>query len=125
MNVVPGRGVDFGAVGRTLTLALALYLVAALLIWAQARLLNVTLQRTMVALRSDVEDKIHRLPLSYFDGRQRGELLSRVTNDIDNVAQSLQQSLSMLLTASLTVVGVLATVPRRADGAPRPVLLGN
>jgi ABC-type multidrug transport system fused ATPase/permease subunit len=72
MNVVPGRGVDFGAVGRTLLLALALYLLAALLIWLQARILNVTVQRTMVALRSDVEDKIHRMPLRYFDSRQRG-----------------------------------------------------
>ncbi|OBK52568.1 ABC transporter ATP-binding protein [Mycobacterium sp. 1081908.1] len=108
MNVVPGRGVDFAAVGRTLALALALYAVAALLIWAQARLLNVTVQRTMVALRSDVEDKIHRLPLSYFDGRQRGELLSRVTNDVDNVQSSLSMTISQLLTAVLTVVAVLA-----------------
>jgi ATP-binding cassette, subfamily B, fatty acid transporter len=108
MNVVPGRGVDFGAVARTLTLALVLYLIAALLVWAQARLLNVTLQRTMVALRSDVEDKIHRLPLSYFDGRQRGELLSRVTNDIDNLQSSLSMTISSLLTSSLTVVAVLA-----------------
>ncbi|HUH69276.1 MAG TPA: ABC transporter ATP-binding protein [Mycobacterium sp.] len=107
-NVVPGRGVDFAAVSRTLTLALALYLVASLLIWAQARLLNVTVQRTMVALRSDVEDKIHRLPLSYFDGRQRGELLSRVTNDIDNVQSSLSMTISQLLTSILTVVTVLA-----------------
>jgi ABC-type multidrug transport system fused ATPase/permease subunit len=108
MNVVPGKGVDFGAVARTLALALAMYLVAALLIWAQARLLNVTLQRTMVALRSDVEDKIHRLPLSYFDGRQRGELLSRVTNDIDNLQSSLSMTISQLLTSTLTVVAVLA-----------------
>jgi ATP-binding cassette subfamily B protein len=108
MNVVPGHGVDFGAVARTLTLALGLYLVSAVLIWAQARLLNVTVQRTMVALRSDVEDKIHRLPLSYFDGRQRGELLSRVTNDIDNIQSSLSMTISQLLTAVLTVVAVLA-----------------
>ena len=108
MNVVPGRGVDFGAVARTLALALVLYVIAALLIWAQVRLLNVTVQRTMVALRSDVEDKIHRLPLSYFDGRQRGELLSRVTNDIDNVQSSLSMTISQLLTAVLTVVAVLA-----------------
>lgn len=108
MNVVPGRGVDFGAVARTLALALALYLVSALLIWAQARLLNVTVQRTMVALRSDVEDKIHRLPLSYFDGRQRGELLSRVTNDIDNVQSSLSMTISQLVTSVLTIVAVLA-----------------
>ncbi|OMB90016.1 ABC transporter ATP-binding protein [Mycobacterium colombiense] len=108
MNVVPGHGVDFEAVARTLTLALALYLVSALLIWGQARLLNVTVQRTMVALRSDVEDKIHRLPLSYFDGRQRGELLSRVTNDIDNIQSSLSMTISQLLTSVLTVVAVLA-----------------
>ena len=66
MNVVPGRGVDFGAVGRTLMLALGLYLIAALLVWLQARILNVAVQRTMVALRSDVENKVHRLPLSLF-----------------------------------------------------------
>ena len=108
MNVVPGRGVEFGAVASTLAVALALYLVASLLIWAQARLLNVTLQRTMVALRSDVEDKVHRLPLAYFDGRQRGELLSRVTNDIDNLQSSLSMTISQLLTSILTVVAVLA-----------------
>ena len=108
MNVVPGHGVDFGAVVRTLTLALVLYLISSVLIWAQARLLNVTVQRTMVALRSEVEDKIHRLPLSYFDGRQRGELLSRVTNDIDNIQSSLSMTISQLLTSVLTVVAVLA-----------------
>ena len=107
MNVVPGHGVDFGAVGRTLLLALALYLVAALLLWIQARLLNVVVQRTMVALRSDVEDKLHRLPLSYFDTRQRGEVLSRVTNDVDNVSTSLSMTISQLLTSLLTVLAVL------------------
>jgi ATP-binding cassette subfamily B protein len=107
-NVVPGRGVDFGAVGSTLTLALALYLVAALLVWMQARLLNVMVQRTMIGLRADVEEKIHRLPLSYFDSRQRGELLSRVTNDVDNVSTSLSISISQLLTSVLTIGAVLA-----------------
>ena len=107
MNVVPGQGVDFGAVGRTLALALALYLVAALLIWVQARLLNVTVQRTMVALRADVEDKVHRLPLRYFDSRQRGEVLSRLTNDVDNVQTSLSMSITQLLTSVLTVFAVL------------------
>ncbi|OBK75565.1 ABC transporter ATP-binding protein [Mycobacterium sp. 1164985.4] len=107
MNVVPGRGVDFGAVGRTLLLALGLYLVAALLVWLQARLLNVAVQRTMATLRSDVEDKVHRMPLSYFDSRQRGEVLSRVTNDVDNVQQSLSMTISQLLTSVLTVLSVL------------------
>ena len=108
MNVVPGRGVDFTAVGRTLCLALALYLVAALLLWTQARLLNVTVQRTMVALRAEVEDKVHRLPLAYFDSRQRGEVLSRVTNDVDNLQSSLTMTISQVLTLLLTVVAVLA-----------------
>ena len=106
-GVVPGQGVDFGAVGRTLSLALALYLIAALMIWIQARLLNVIIQRTMVAVRSDVEDKVHRLPLSYFDSRQRGEVLSRVTNDVDNIQSSLSMTISQLLTSILTVVAVL------------------
>jgi ATP-binding cassette, subfamily B, fatty acid transporter len=107
MNVTPGVGVDFAAIGRTLALALGLYLVAALLVWAQARLLNVTVQRTMISLRSDVEDKVHRLPLSYFDTRQRGELLSRVTNDVDNIQTALSLTISQLLTSALTVVAVL------------------
>jgi ATP-binding cassette, subfamily B, fatty acid transporter len=107
MNVTPGAGVDFGAIGRTLLLALALYLVAALLVWAQFRLLNVTVQRTMVSLRADVEDKVHRLPLSYFDSRQRGEVLSRVTNDIDNIQTSVSTTISQLLTSVLTIVAVV------------------
>jgi ATP-binding cassette subfamily B protein len=107
MNVVPGRGVDFAAVGRTLLLALGLYLVAALMIWLQARLLNVAVQRTMVALRSDVEDKLHRMPLSYFDSRQRGEVLSRVTNDVDNIQTSLSMTISQLMTSVITVFAVL------------------
>jgi ABC-type multidrug transport system fused ATPase/permease subunit len=110
MNVVPGRGVDFGAIGRTLLLALGLYLLAALLIWLQARLLNVAVQRTMVALRSDVEDKVHRLPLRYFDSRQRGEVLSRVTNDVDNIQTSLSMTISQLLTSVLTLVAVLVAM---------------
>lgn len=108
MNVVPGQGVDFAAVERTLALALALYLAAALMIWAQARLLNLTVQKTMVRLRTDVEDKVHRLPLSYFDGQQRGEPLSRVTNDIDNLQSSLSMTISQLVTSILTMVAVLA-----------------
>jgi ABC-type multidrug transport system fused ATPase/permease subunit len=105
-NVRPGVGVDFGAVGRTLLLALGVYLLGALLVWGQARMLNITVQRTMTALRSDVEKKLHRMPLSYLDSCQRGELLSRVTNDIDNVATSLSTTLNQLLTSVLTVLAV-------------------
>jgi ATP-binding cassette subfamily B protein len=106
MNVIPGRGVDFDAVGRTLLLALAMYLVAALLIWSQARLLNVIVQRTITELRAEVERKVHRLPLSYFDSRQRGELLSRVTNDVDNIQASVSITISQLFTAVLTIIVV-------------------
>ncbi|MUL75662.1 ABC transporter ATP-binding protein [Mycolicibacterium sp. CBMA 226] len=109
-NVVPGQGVDFTAIGHVLTAALLLYLVSAVMVWAEARLLNTIVQRTMFTLRSRVEDKIHRLPLSYFDSRPRGEILSRVTNDIDNVQTSLTITVSQLLTSALTVVAVLAAM---------------
>ncbi|MGS2614225.1 ABC transporter ATP-binding protein [Micromonospora sp. LZ34] len=108
MDVVPGVGIDFAALGRVLLLALGLYLAASLLLWWQGWLLNGVVQRTVLKLRADVEDKLNRLPLPYFDRQPRGELLSRVTNDIDNISQSLQQTLSQLLTSLLTVVGVLA-----------------
>ncbi|OMC10775.1 ABC transporter ATP-binding protein [Mycolicibacter heraklionensis] len=108
MDVVPGAGVDFAAVARTLALAMGLYLIAALMVWTQARLLNVILQRTMRALRRDVEDKLHRLPLRYFDTQRRGELLSRVTNDVDNTATSVSMTVSQLFSSLLTVLVVLA-----------------
>jgi len=104
---VTGRGpVDFRALGNTLLLALGLYLVSSLALLLQGYLLNGAVQRSVRRLRDGVEAKINRLPLSYFDRQTRGELLSRVTNDIDNVAQSLQQTLSQLLTSLLTVIGV-------------------
>lgn len=108
MDVVPGAGVDFTAVARTLALAMCLYLVAALMVWTQARLLNVILQRTLRTLRRDVEDKMHRLPLRYFDTQRRGELLSRVTNDVDNTATSVSMTISQLFSSVLTVLVVLA-----------------
>jgi len=107
MHVVPGHGVDFDAVARTLALALMMYVLAAAMIYAQARLLNVTVRRSLQALRSEVEDKLHRLPLAYFDTRRRGEILSRVTNDIDNLQTSLSITISQLLSAVLTVATVL------------------
>ncbi|QEO16261.1 ABC transporter ATP-binding protein [Agromyces intestinalis] len=107
MNLHPGQGIDFAAVGTVLAWVLGLYIVAALFGWAQGYVLNGVTQRTVYRLREDVETKLHRLPLSYFDTMQRGELLSRVTNDIDNISQTLQQTMSQLLTSLLTVVGVL------------------
>ena len=107
-GVVPGQGVDFGAVGRTLVAVVAIYVVASLLGWLAGFVLNGVVQRTVQRMRGDVEDKIHRLPLGYVDRSARGELLSRVTNDIDNVSTTLQQTMSQLLTSLMTVVAVLA-----------------
>src|SRR4051794_29115494 len=106
-HVVPGQGIDFGALGTVLLLAIGLYAAASLFSWLQGYLLTTAVQRSVYRLRSDVEAKLHRLPLRYFDRQPRGELLSRVTNDIDNIAQSLQQTLSQLLTSLLTVLGVV------------------
>ncbi len=108
MTVVPGQGIDFGALSRTLLLVLVLYVASSVLMWGQAYILNGVVMRTVMRLREDVEDKLHRLPLRYFDSKPRGELLSRVTNDIDNIQQTMQQTMSQLLNALLTLVGVLA-----------------
>lgn len=107
IDLIPGVGIDFDALRNVLMLVLALYLGSFFLSWMQGYILNGVVQRTVFDLRSEVEDKLNRLPLSYFDGAPRGELLSRVTNDIDNMSTSLQQTLSQLLTSLLTVIGVV------------------
>ncbi len=108
LHLVPGIGIDFGQVARVLLIVLGCYLFASGTQLVQARLLNRSIQRTMCALRSEVEDKVGRVPLRYLDGQPRGELLSRVTNDIDNIGQSMQQTLSQLFVNGLTVFGVVA-----------------
>ncbi|MGN6274151.1 MAG: ABC transporter ATP-binding protein [Protaetiibacter sp.] len=107
MDLRPGEGIDFSALAIVLGIVLLLYVFSSVFMWLQGYVLNGITQRTVLRLRRDVEEKIHRLPLTYFDRMPRGELLSRVTNDIDNVSQSLQQTLSQLLTSLLTVLGVL------------------
>lgn len=107
MDVVPGAGIDYAHLGRILTVVLGLYVGSGLLNWLQGWLINRITIKALYRLRAQVEDKVHRLPLSYFDTVQRGELLSRLTNDVDNITNTLQQSLSGALTAILTVVGVL------------------
>nr|WP_179652277.1 ABC transporter ATP-binding protein [Nocardioides aromaticivorans] len=107
LDFVPGQGVDFDKVGHILLITLAIYVGGQVLGWLQGFLVNDIVQATVRRMRTDVEEKVHRLPLSYFDRQPRGELLSRVTNDIDNVAQNLQQTMSQLLTSILMVVGVL------------------
>jgi ATP-binding cassette subfamily B multidrug efflux pump len=99
--------VNFGALHRTLFFAVGVYVMSFALAYAQTFMLAGVVQRTMFKLRADIEAKIHRLPLRYIDAKSRGDLLSRVTNDIDNISQSLQQSLSQLITSLLTIIGVL------------------
>jgi ATP-binding cassette subfamily B protein len=107
MAVVPGVGIDFSALGRVLAIVLALYLGSAVFMWLSGFLLNIIVQGVVKNLRAEVERKIHRLPLRYFDSHSRGDLLSRVTNDIDNVSQSLQQTMSQLIVSAMTVIGIL------------------
>ena len=110
VNGIMGKtdGIQFDDLRNILMFVLGIYLVSASLSYVQSYVLAGVVQRTMYRMRSDVEDKIHRLSLGYVDSQPRGDLLSRVTNDIDNIAQSLQQTLSQLLTSTLTIIGVVA-----------------
>jgi ATP-binding cassette, subfamily B, multidrug efflux pump len=107
MNLTPGVGIDFHALSMVLMAVLVLYILSSVFGWLQAYVLNDVVQRTVYRLREDIEAKVNRLPLSYFDKTPRGELLSRTTNDVDNISQSLQQTLSQIVTSLLTVVGVI------------------
>lgn len=107
-QVVPGAGIDFALLGRLILVVLALYLIASFLMWLQGYLLNRLVMRIVYGLRADIEAKINRLPLRYFDGRQRGDVLSRVTNDVDNIQQALQQAFSQLVQSALTIIGIAA-----------------
>ncbi|MEU5997064.1 ABC transporter ATP-binding protein [Streptomyces sp. NPDC047197] len=107
VDFTPGEGIDFGAVGEVLLLALGVFLVAGLLMAVATRLSNRAINKTVFKMRGDVQAKLSRLPLSYFDKRQRGEVLSRATNDLDNIGQTLQQTMGQLVNSLLTIVGVL------------------
>jgi len=102
-----GKPIDFQAVGYWLLLALGLYLVAGLVMWVSGLLTNGIVQRSVYRMRRQVSNKLSKLPLKYFDSQPRGELLSRVTNDMDNITQSLQQTLSQVLQNIFTLIGVL------------------
>ncbi|MFE4961574.1 ABC transporter ATP-binding protein [Streptomyces sp. NPDC056660] len=109
-DFTPGKGIDFDQVGHVLLFALCTYVVAGLLMAVATRMVNRAVNRTMYRMREDVQAKLSRLPLSYFDKRQRGEVLSRATNDIDNIGQTLQQSMGQLINSLLTIIGVLAVM---------------
>jgi ATP-binding cassette subfamily B multidrug efflux pump len=110
LNLTPGRGINFDDVGRALLLVALIYIASALCSAIQGRVVAKMVQRAIFELRRQVEEKLSALPLSYFDRQPRGEILSRVTNDIDNLAQSLQQTMSQVVLSLLTIVGVLAVM---------------
>ena len=106
-NAVPGQGIDFTRLGQILGIAALVYLCAAVLTWLLGYIMAGVAQRTVFRMRADVEAKMARLPLKYFDSHPHGDLLSRVTNDIDNISTSLQQSLTQIVVSVLTIVGTL------------------
>ncbi|MFD6114573.1 ABC transporter ATP-binding protein [Streptomyces yangpuensis] len=107
-DFTPGRGIDFGAVGVVAVWALVVFTLAGLLMLVATRLSNHVMNGTLYRMREELQAKLSRLPLSYFDQQKRGEVLSRATNDIDNIGQTLQQTMGQLLNSLLTIVGVLA-----------------
>lgn len=108
MDVVPGHGIDFDALGRVLLACVAIYAASALVSFLGGWVLRIAVQNLGWRLRDEVQAKIERLPLSYLDSHSRGDLMSRVSNDVDNVAQILNQTMSQLFQAVLTVAGILA-----------------
>jgi ATP-binding cassette subfamily B multidrug efflux pump len=107
VHFTPGVGVDFRSLAVILATLGGVYLLSAFLGWGQQYLTAGVVQRTIFRMRQAVDLKLGRLPLRYFDSHPRGDLLSRVTNDIDNIANTLMQSLTQIITATLTIIGVL------------------
>lgn len=98
---------DFGYIGKILVLMVVLYAISFLTGFVMSYIMSGVSQKTVYAMRNEVKEKLDRLPLKYFDGRTHGEILSRVTNDMDNIATTLQQSLTQLITSIVTIVGIL------------------
>ncbi len=107
-SLTPTPGVDFSALATVLLTVAVIYIFSSIFAWLQSYIMAGVTQRTVYRMRRDVDEKLSRLPLRYFDDHSRGDILSRVTNDIDNIANSLQQTLTQLITALLTIIGVLA-----------------
>jgi ABC-type multidrug transport system fused ATPase/permease subunit len=109
-NITPGAGVDLTRLGQVLGLAAAVYLVAAVSSWAQAYVMAGVAQRMIFRLRQDAEEKLARLPLRYFDSHPHGDILSRFTNDVENLGETFEEVLIQLFDSSLTVVGILGVM---------------
>src|SRR5690625_21233 len=101
-------GINFGLLGQLIIRVLAMYVIAMTLMWWQGRVLIIVGVEITYVLRQDVEHKLHRLPTNWFDGTQRGDLLSRTTNDVDNIQTGVQQTVSSLLNGLLTIIGITA-----------------
>lgn len=106
LKLQPLPGFDFNYIGRILLLLIGLYLLSALFSYAMAYIMSSVSQETVYRMRNDVKEKLDRLPLVYYDQRTHGEILSRVTNDMDNIATTLQQSLTQLITSAVTLIGI-------------------
>lgn len=104
---VPGGGIDFGVIGQILAVLAGLYVFSSLFSYLQQYMMSTVAQDTVYDLRQDVNKKLEKLPLEYFDGRPNGETLSRMTNDIDTIGSTLQQSLTQFITSIVTLVGIL------------------
>lgn len=102
-----GPIVDFAYIGNILLVLIGLYLFSSLFAYIQQYMMAGVAQRTVYELRQDVNAKLNRLPLKYFDSRSHGETLSRVTNDMDNISNTMQQSLTQLITSVITIIGVI------------------
>jgi ATP-binding cassette subfamily B multidrug efflux pump len=107
MELVPGTGINFQKLSVLIAIVLLMYFVANIFLWLQGYVLNRIVMKVIRRLRDDTEKKLNRLPLNYFDTRQRGDVLSRVTNDVDNVQQALQQAFAQLISSVLTVIGIV------------------
>ncbi|HEY0533634.1 MAG TPA: ABC transporter ATP-binding protein, partial [Actinoplanes sp.] len=107
VDFTPGQGIDFDRLAHVLAWVALVYVFAWVFGVFQGRLIATVVQTVVSRLRGSVEAKLSRLPLSYFDQQARGEVLSRATNDTDNIAQTLQQTFAQLMTALLTIIGVL------------------
>ena len=107
MDLTPGQGVDFTRLGWLIVAVIGMYAGSSVFMWLQGRILNDLVMKVVYGLRADIEAKINSLPLSYFDSRQRGDLLSRTTNDVDNVQQALQQAFSQLVYSVLLIIGIV------------------
>ena len=106
-KVSGGAGIDFGKVGQILLLTLGLYVISALCTFIQGIIMTGVSQKTTYRLRKEISEKINRMPMNYFDTKPVGEVLSRVTNDVDTLGQSLNQSATQMITSVTTLIGVL------------------